>query len=479
MSPATLYREGLYREGRGLDDLLAELDMQYPQRVRVLDIARPREGGVFGFFAKQKVGVHYRLLDAPGDAAATPAHDVASEQSRGDAPDAATQPEPGAQFAQILAELALRGARRREPDTGPRLDPVARGAGEPQSVFAPAAFTPVADAESVSPGPGAASRRSPRAVPRFQPSPPNAPAVPGGAPRPGALNWPIAGGAAVATLPAPHPVPLPVRAAVEASEPLPWALPGRQSACQDRPVADAPVSRAQEPQHHSGRLALRRQLAELGVAIDRVPGAADHVYAAVEQLTRDLPPAPTPPAKPGQILLVVGPARDAVIAAEALSAGSAAAYADVWYYGCPPGVHARPTARDRIIDSADAAANLAAELRATGAPAALVVVATDTPRCAPAGVIAALAPDATWAVVDATRKPSDSRRALDRLGALTAVDALVVANAELSASPATVWDLNLPMPVVDGRPAGPATWAVLLVSRLSEMKERECSAAPY
>lgn len=59
MSPTTLYREGT-----DLDELLAELDAQYPGQVQVLEITHPREGGVLGFFARQRVGVHYRLAEA-------------------------------------------------------------------------------------------------------------------------------------------------------------------------------------------------------------------------------------------------------------------------------------------------------------------------------------------------------------------------------------------------------------------------------
>lgn len=549
MSPATLYREG-----SDLDELLAELDAQYPQRVRVLDIARPREGGVFGFFAKQRVGVRYRLLDAPQngsapsvlarDEALVPrrgnvptAHDVGSgrppreapaaprgavggakapsrttgqvrrEAPSADTPSAATETDAGgAQFARILAELARRTGNGRGADpaaseghtdpvgAAPESDNAADDRDFEHAAFEPAAWVPagVARAEGSSdaastltepnfgspsighlaakvqaPSEGTAPpRRSPRAVPRFQPAASDVP-VPAAAviaapsdttpaptqPRPGALNWPIsAGTTALATLP--------------------------------RPTTAAPARtmppRAEQAPHaqHSQRLALRRQLAELGVGIDRIPDGADHVYAAVEQLVRDLPPVPAPPSRPGQILVIAGPARDAVIAAEALSTGTAAGFADVWSYGCPEGIHTRRAAADRRFDSADAAADLAAELRASGGAATVVIVATDAPswRDSPREVITALAPDATWAVVDATRKPSDSRRALAQIGTL---DAVVVANAELSASPATVWDLGLPMALVDGRPAGPSSWAVLLVGRVSEMKELECSAAPY
>jgi hypothetical protein len=80
-----------------------------------------------------------------------------------------------------------------------------------------------------------------------------------------------------------------------------------------------------------------------------------------------------------------------------------------------------------------------------------------------AQVIAALAPCAVWVAVDAGRKNEDLRADLARLGP---IDALVVNGAAHTASPATVWDLDLPVALLDGRRATPGAWAGLLLDAL-------------
>jgi hypothetical protein len=71
---------------------------------------------------------------------------------------------------------------------------------------------------------------------------------------------------------------------------------------------------------------------------------------------------------------------------------------------------------------------------------------------------------AVWAVVDATRKTADTARHLRTLGD---VEALVVHNVELTADPATVLGLGLPIVSLDGRPATPHAWAAMLCSRIA------------
>jgi hypothetical protein len=71
---------------------------------------------------------------------------------------------------------------------------------------------------------------------------------------------------------------------------------------------------------------------------------------------------------------------------------------------------------------------------------------------------------AVWAVVDATRKTADTARHLRTLGD---VEALVVHNVELTADPATVLGLGLPIVSLDGRRATPHAWAAMLCSRIA------------
>ena len=76
----------------------------------------------------------------------------------------------------------------------------------------------------------------------------------------------------------------------------------------------------------------------------------------------------------------------------------------------------------------------------------------------------AIGATALWAVVDATRKTADTARHLRALGD---VEALVVHSVELTADPATVLGLDLPVFSLDGKPATPHAWAAMLCARIA------------
>jgi hypothetical protein len=77
--------------------------------------------------------------------------------------------------------------------------------------------------------------------------------------------------------------------------------------------------------------------------------------------------------------------------------------------------------------------------------------------------IEALQPAAIWAVVDATRKTADTAR---QLRALPRVEALAVRGATATADPASVLQLDIPVALLDERPATAHEWAALLCRRL-------------
>jgi hypothetical protein len=79
-------------------------------------------------------------------------------------------------------------------------------------------------------------------------------------------------------------------------------------------------------------------------------------------------------------------------------------------------------------------------------------------------VCEALGATALWAVVDATRKTADTAKHLRTLGE---VEALVVHGVELTADPATVLGLELPIFSLDGKPATPHAWAAMLCARIA------------
>ena len=76
----------------------------------------------------------------------------------------------------------------------------------------------------------------------------------------------------------------------------------------------------------------------------------------------------------------------------------------------------------------------------------------------------AIGATALWAVVDATRKTADTARHLRLLGE---VEALVVHSVDLTADPATVLGLELPIFSLDGKPATPHAWAAMLCARIA------------
>jgi hypothetical protein len=446
----------LYREGDDLDQLLAELDKEHPDQVRVTSVTYPREGGVMGFFARRRVGVHYELGPAAAGSTSAPAAgrtrsplaelieavDAAeSDQPRtGDEPAAqpvrAKVPETASaanlDFARTLLELAAQKAAQRAADAP---------AAEPAEAPAPAAEASDAQvprAEAPPPAPAPCAEAPARVLALIPPALDHAPIRPSMAP---------------ATPPAP-----PATAAAPAAPVPVFAAPALGEA--PAPAPDA------SPEESRSALTLRRQLAELGVPIDWVPADTSDVYRAVTRLVARLPRSPLPPAGDGDVLAVVGPGRAALRAAETIRARMRLRPQSVWFAGS-----GTPTTlpADRIITDTWQAATVAAEVRLGGHGPRIVVVATDGdeepvgPQDWAPAVLAALRPQAVWAVVDATRKTADTRAMLDEIGQ---PDALIVTNASRTCSPASVWELGVPTVLLDGAPANRRAWAVLLLDEL-------------
>jgi hypothetical protein len=88
-------------------------------------------------------------------------------------------------------------------------------------------------------------------------------------------------------------------------------------------------------------------------------------------------------------------------------------------------------------------------------------------------MLAALRPAAVWAVVDARWKSEDSQA---QLGRLPRVDGLVVHSAELSASPASVWELDLPIGLLDDRRPSGFIWLGMLIRLLGGSPRHRATA---
>jgi hypothetical protein len=178
------------------------------------------------------------------------------------------------------------------------------------------------------------------------------------------------------------------------------------------------------------------------------------------------------------VLAVVGESGSALQAAHICAAMLRVPQNSIGVAGLPEHSIAGSDYRDHpAISGRQEALRLRTELSQTDLPS-IVVIVTDTTEAGSddpwaAEILAALRPTAVWAVVDARWKTEDSRAQLDRLGR---VDALVVHSAQLSASPASVWDLDLPLGLLDGRAASTFAWAGLLFPLLRSGARHRASA---
>jgi hypothetical protein len=224
------------------------------------------------------------------------------------------------------------------------------------------------------------------------------------------------------------------------------------------------------------RLEMLMHLRQVGVPVSVNPRADTHsLYEALENILEELPAPATPPRGAGEVLAVVGESGPALQAAHTCAAMLRLPRTSIKVAGLPELAGAEPD-YSRISGHAEAL-RLRTELSRADLPS-IVVIATDVTEAGSddrwaAEMLTALCPTAVWAVVDARWKTEDSRAELDRLGR---VDALVVHSAQLSASPASVWDLDLPLGLLDGRAASTFAWTGLLFRLLRVGARHRASA---
>jgi len=256
------------------------------------------------------------------------------------------------------------------------------------------------------------------------------------------------------------------------------------AAAGDRPVDPGPVAKAAPRSNVTAfgkpdaraRLELLMQLRQVGVPVSVNPRADTHsLYEALENILEELPAPATPPRGAGEVLAIVGESGPALQAAHTCAAMLRIPRNNIGIAGLPEQDGTEPD-YPRISGRAEAL-RLRTELSLADLPS-IVVIATDATEAGSddpwaAEMLAALRPTAVWAVVDARWKTEDSRAELDRLGR---VDALAVHSAQLSASPASVWDLDLPLGLLDGRAASTFAWTGLLFRLLRGGARHRASA---
>ena len=501
-------------EGPAIEPLLAQVRDEYGSRVRIISADKVRSGGVGGFFAKQ----HYELAVEVPD----------PTEDRNDMAQRMKTAENGQPSLERLLERAESQDRVDEP-AGNAARATAHPAFAASRPAAPADFGtawPTAENAPTSPAAPAA-----HAAPSAPAGPTGFGAQEGrsaGLGDTGAAFAELMAGLDVVGHHIERPAP---RAqASPAREDTPTVRPFRPAAATEAPVNAAPKPQPQtqpqtqpqpypqqQPQHQPAHASLAERIGGLAPstveedppppvrsaaeayglnpvtqvsptsAIPHVaPAASDPVvqnlikvgmpeamagkitggdtYAGVLSVLAARPAAPGIPDGPGEILVVAGdvnlgvpiarhlldqidvPENHLLLAAQS-TAGT--------------GLHS-----SRLISTPEMAESRVEKLH-SAENAWIVVLDAPVGGTDPLWVnemCDALGATAVWAVVDATRKTADTARHLRTLGE---VEALVVHSVELTADPASVLGLDLPIFSLDGKPATPHAWAAMLCARIA------------
>ena len=187
------------------------------------------------------------------------------------------------------------------------------------------------------------------------------------------------------------------------------------------------------------------------------------LLATLVRALRELPVAPPPPSRAGDVVAVVGDGETAWDAGlDVARSVGLDERAMVYLTAGKAPTRIAPARRVTGIDQ------LAARLDRWRKRATPTIAVLDAPMSVKSAwwnrrALATLRAQAVWLVVPATRKTDDVAGWVHRLGR---ADAVIVTDADSSADPASVLRLGLPVAWLDGRPATPGAWAGLLVDRL-------------
>jgi|GEM_PF-1658435 len=438
-------------EGPDLEQLLAQVHAQPGAEILYQD--RIRRGGVGGFFAREVHRIAYRVAES----AATGTVDGADYDGPDfDGPDGLDEAGGGPAGSAIEPPAPAFGAAG---SPAAELFAVAAAARPPAGAELPELDELLATAEAAENVNGSGQHRAP------EPGSPAA-AQPAGQPDFATLLRTLTATDSDAAEPAGSG---PVAADPVVREPAAVAPPARPV---PKPAGSSNVTTIGKPDARA-RLELLMQLRHVGVPVSVNPRSDTHtLYEALESILDELPAPAVPPRAAGEVLAVVGESGPALQAARTCAAMLRIPPTGIGVAGL-----ADPGSDYPVITGRAEALRLRTELRRADLPS-IVVIATDLTVAGPddpwaAEMLAALCPTAVWAVVDARWKTEDSRAQLDRLGQ---VDALVVHSAQLSASPASVWDLDLPLGLLDGRAASTFAWTGLLFPLLRSGARHRASA---
>ncbi|WP_199753196.1 hypothetical protein [Actinoplanes sp. ATCC 53533] len=510
-------------EGPAIEPLLAQVRDEYGSSVRIISADKVRSGGFGGFFAKQHYELSVEVPDsdernagargdvprrqpaaeeppqtleqllaraesrdriAPDDNPATVDRLTGRGAGMGDAEAAVGRPgfdaggpgaagraaaDPGAAFAELMAGLD-------KADSNPWVRPGPRPkATEPERPEGPSVrpFRPAQATGSPVNGGGSATRSQPQPpVPSLAelmgglgvgdgPAFPTNAAANRAAQNPAPPRTPAAAYGLVPTSPAPAGtglaetlaglglgVPAAAAPTVHATTHGPATL--------EQPPAILRPTHADPVQQNLMKVGLPEAMAAQIVGGD--------TYAGVLSVLASRPSAPPVPDAPGEILVLCGDLDHALPIGRKLCEQAGIDQAHLMLGGptaAGTGMHS-----SRVLGDPPAAASKAERLQNADHAWIVVVDATvgATDPIWVSDMCDALGATAVWAVVDATRKTADTARHLRTLGE---VEALVVHSVDITADPATVLGLDLPIVTLDGKPATPHAWAAMLCARIA------------
>jgi hypothetical protein len=156
------------------------------------------------------------------------------------------------------------------------------------------------------------------------------------------------------------------------------------------------------------------------------------------------PSAPRPLRAPGDLIVVIGAAADALSVVRSMAAASAAVGTAVAGSIELPGTVRVDDRRSAVRARAMGVLNASPVFVALGLDRRTL----DRPNWEE--LVLGLSPDQVWLVVDAGRKPDDTALWVHAVAARIPVDAVAVEGSALTATPDTVDELNLPIGWVDG-----------------------------
>jgi|GEM_PF-958978 len=181
----------------------------------------------------------------------------------------------------------------------------------------------------------------------------------------------------------------------------------------------------------------------------------------------------TPPVRrpePGDLIVVAGPAEDALAVASQLAAWVGLPATAVTLAGEIEAIrgHGR---RIRDLPHARALRARAEKAGQLGEP--LIVALGMAPgrrgAAASAPLLGSMNADTVWAVIDATKRPSSYEPSIELLAAGGRVDALAAVNVGDAQAPCAMLDASLPVAWMDGLPAAGLVWAALLGERIASL----------